>query len=169
MTFPWHLINFHHFSGLVITLWKYFHVYRFFIYFISKTCFEFKTFQYFLRVCRHLEKRPVCGCDLTFGKWDTVCGRLKLRLWDIGILVGRNPALWWALLGMQVLASAVGDSYCWLEEGHFPFKIVWQILSIRLMITLSCRQQKHRQYMKWVKLRLVVCCGLKPISRKDVL
>jgi hypothetical protein len=48
---------------------------------------------------------------------------LKLRLWDGCTLAEMKPALWCTMLGTQVFARELGESYCWLEEGHFPFKM----------------------------------------------
>lgn len=50
-------------------------------------------------------------------------GMLKLRLWDGCTLAEMKPALWCTMLGTQVFARELGESYCWLEEGHFPFKM----------------------------------------------
>lgn len=47
---------------------------------------------------------------------------------------------WWCWLVRQELAaSEPGESYCSLEDGHFPFRMAWQMLSRRFMITRSCK------------------------------
>lgn len=44
------------------------------------------------------------------------------------------------LLAMAGAVSRLCASNCWLEEGHLPFRMAWQMLSMRLMITRSCKQ-----------------------------
>lgn len=65
-------------------------------------------------------------------------------------VVERKPArCWWCwakLLAKQELAArAAGESYCSLDEGHFPLRMAWQMLSRRLMITLSYRGHKNKR------------------------
>lgn len=45
-----------------------------------------------------------------------------------------------ALLATAGAASRLWVSNCWLEDGHLPFRMAWQMLSMRLMITRSCKQ-----------------------------
>lgn len=45
-----------------------------------------------------------------------------------------------ALLATAGAVSRLCVSNCWLEEGHLPFRMAWQMLSMRLMITRSCKQ-----------------------------
>lgn len=70
----------------------------------------------------------------------------------LAAVVGRKPCVLWCwcwakLLARQELAAREpGESYCSLDEGHFPFRMAWQMLSRRLMMTRSYRgaTQQHR-------------------------
>lgn len=76
-----------------------------------------------------------------------VCWTLAWLGTELEAVEGRKPALWcWAkLLARQELAGrGPGESYCSLDDGHFPFRIAWQMLSRRLMITRSCRKATQR-------------------------
>lgn len=85
---------------------------------------------------------------ITLGIRETGAGMLKLRLWAGCTRAGMKPARWWALLGTQVFARVLCDSY-WLDEGHFPFRMAWQILSRRLIITLSWMEETEKCKSEW--------------------
>lgn len=64
--------------------------------------------------------------------------------------VGRKEArccwCWPKLLAKQeLLVREPAESYCSLDEGHFPFRTAWQMLSRRLMMTRSYRQSQDKR------------------------
>lgn len=78
------------------------------------------------------------------------CWTLAWPETELAAVVGRKPVRWcwcWAkLLARQELAGREpGESYCSLDEGHFPFRMAWQMLSRRLMMTRSYRERHNRR------------------------
>lgn len=63
--------------------------------------------------------------------------------------MGRKEARWcwcWAKLlpKPQLVVREPAESYCSLDEGHFPFRTAWQILSRRLIMTRSYGETRRQ-------------------------
>lgn len=78
---------------------------------------------------------------LTFCTWEINTPLLKL---GSGASDSAKLFLLPALLATAGAAIRLCVSNCWLEEGHLPFRMAWQMLSMRLMITRSCKEGQTR-------------------------